>query len=146
MEQRRQLDHHQIVNNNINEDPNHDRKLDLITEGAHLFLREHLLTRITRENCLTIIAYILVFMQESNPVEQYRVNTIFRLKRLAEYYNPKSFKDMTRQDIIEFLDSLRKPDSVDPLHKWKGNYEITRVVILMLCLIPKDPNLMLWLA
>jgi integrase/recombinase XerD len=142
MEQRRQLDHHQIVNNNINEDPNLDRKLDLITEGAHPFLREHLLTRITRENCLTIIAYILVFMQESNPVEQYRVNTIFRLTRLAEYYNPKSFKDMTRQDIIEFLDSLRKPDSVDPLHKWKGNYEITRVVLLRFFRWLYYPNVM----
>jgi integrase len=29
---------------------------------------------------------------------------------------------MTRQDIIAFLDSFRKADSSDPLHKWIGTY------------------------
>ena len=41
------------------EDPNFRRKLDLITAGAPHFLKEHLLTKITRENCLVIINYIL---------------------------------------------------------------------------------------
>lgn len=34
--------------NNDNDDPNFDRKLDLITEGAQPYLREYLLTKITR--------------------------------------------------------------------------------------------------
>ena len=67
-------------------------------------------------------------MHEVNPAPQYRSNTIFRLKRLAEFNHPKSFKDMKREDIINYLDSLRKPESVDPLHKWKGNHELTRIV------------------
>jgi hypothetical protein len=29
---------------------------------------------------------------------------------------------MTRDDIIAFLDSFRKPESVDPFHKWIGTY------------------------
>jgi integrase/recombinase XerD len=111
-------------------DPNFDRKLDLITEGAQPHLREHLLTKITHENCKTIIDYILVFIQESNPAQEYRNNTIFRLKKLAEFHNPKRFRDMTRDDVIEYLDSLRKPESVDPLHKWKGNHELTRIVFI----------------
>jgi integrase/recombinase XerD len=37
---------------------------------------------------------------------------------------------MTRQDIIDFLDRLRKPESVDPLHQWIGSYEINRIVLL----------------
>jgi hypothetical protein len=32
------------------EDPNFDRKLDLITEGAKPFVKNHLLVKITREN------------------------------------------------------------------------------------------------
>jgi len=43
------------------EDPNFDRKLDLITAGARPFVKEHLLTRITKENCLIIIQYVLAF-------------------------------------------------------------------------------------
>jgi hypothetical protein len=69
-------------------------------------------------------------MQESNPAQEYRSNTIFRLKKLAEFHHPKRFKDMTRQHIIEYLDSLRKPESVDHLHKWKGNHELTRIVFI----------------
>jgi hypothetical protein len=112
------------------EDPNFDRKLDLIIEGARPYLKDHLLTRITRENCITIINYILALTTEVNPSEAYRIGTIYRLKQLAEYHKPKSFKDLTRQDIIDFLDRLRKPEQVDPLHKWIGSYELTRIVLL----------------
>lgn len=45
-----QIDDRQVVNN---EDPNFDRKLDLATAGARLFIKEHLLNRITRGNCLS---------------------------------------------------------------------------------------------
>ena len=46
------------------EDPNFDRKLDLITAGAKPFIKKHLLTRITKDNCLVIINYILAFQTE----------------------------------------------------------------------------------
>ena len=111
-------------------DPNFDRKLDLIAAGAKPFLKEHLLTKITRENCQIIINYVLAFQAEVNPAEKYRLETIHKLKLLAEFHHPKSFKDMTRQDIVEYLDHLRKPESVDPLHKWKGTHEISRILLI----------------
>lgn len=37
---------------------------------------------------------------------------------------------MTRQDIVSFLDHYRKPESIDPLHKWIGTYELTRIYLL----------------
>jgi hypothetical protein len=124
-------------NNNINNDnnynyndPNFDRKLDLVTAGARPFIKEHLLTRITLENCMTIVNYTLALQTEVNPSERYRIDTIYKLKQLAEFHNPKSFREMTRQDIIDFLDRLRKPESVDPLHKWIGTYEYSRIVLL----------------
>jgi integrase len=117
-----------IVSLTHSDDPNFDRKLDLITAGAKPFIKEHILTRITHENCQVIIDYILAFQTEVNPVDRYRIDTIYKLKQLAEFHNPTSFKDMSRQDIIEFLDHLRKPESVDPLHQWKGSYEIARVI------------------
>jgi integrase len=67
---------------------------------------------------------------ETNLSEVYRVNIIHKLKQLAEYYNPKPFKEMTRQDILNFLDKIRKPENADPLHKWLGTYEITRIIFL----------------
>ncbi len=121
------------TNNNEEEkeDPNFDRKLDLITAGARPFVKEHLLTKITRQNCQIIINYILAMQTEVNPAQTYRIDTINKLKRFAEFHNPpKSFRDITRQDIIDYVDTKRKPESVDPLHKWIGTHEIYRIMLL----------------
>jgi integrase/recombinase XerD len=116
--------------NQQEEDPNFDRKLDLITAGASPFVKEHLLTKISRENCQVIVNYILAFSAEVSPSEGYRIDTIQQLKMLSEFHNSKPFKDMTRDDVLAFLDRLRKSEIVDPLHKWKGSYEITRILLL----------------
>lgn len=79
---------------------------------------------------MAIVTYILALQTEVSPSNDYRINTIFKLKQLAEFHNPKSFKDMTRQDIIDFLDSFRKAESVDPYHKWIGTYEANRIVVM----------------
>jgi hypothetical protein len=97
------------------EDPNFDRKLDLVVAGAQPFVKKHLLTKITRENANIIIAYILAFQTEVSPRQRYRIETILKLKQLAEFHSPKSFRDMTRQDIIDFLDRLRKPETLDAI-------------------------------
>ncbi len=65
-----------------------------------------------------------------SPSETYRIDTILRLKYFAEFHNPKPFKDITRQDVMEYLDKLRKPESVDLLHKWVGTYGISGIVLL----------------
>jgi integrase len=112
------------------DDPNFDRKLDLITAGAKPWLKRHLLIKISRQNSLVIINYILAMQTETNTSQSYKGATISKLKKLAEFHNNKAFKDMTRQDILAFLDEIRKPESVDPIHKWIGNYELTRIILL----------------
>jgi hypothetical protein len=87
-----------------NNDPNFDRKLDLVTACARPYIKDHLLTRISRENCITIVNYMLAMQTELGPSERYRIDTIYKLKQLAEFHEPKTFKDMTRQDIVDFLD------------------------------------------
>jgi hypothetical protein len=49
--------------NNNNDDPNFDRKFDQITQGAPIYLKEHLKTRITAENLKIIIEYIQAFQK-----------------------------------------------------------------------------------
>jgi hypothetical protein len=48
-------------------DPNFDRKLDTVTAGGSQYLKEHLLTKITRNNCKTIIDYVLAMQIEIGP-------------------------------------------------------------------------------
>ena len=38
---------------------------------------------------------------------------------------------MTRKDdVLPFLDSVRKPESVDPMHKWIGTYNTYRIQLM----------------
>lgn len=48
-----------VVLDNNNNDPNFERKLDLVLEGARPFLKKHLIERSPQENSATIVAYIL---------------------------------------------------------------------------------------
>jgi hypothetical protein len=121
----------EILEEGIITDPIFDHRLDLITAGARPYLKEHLLHRISRENCSIIISYMLAIQTETSMSESYRLDTIHKLKQLAEFHGPeKSFRDMTRQDILDFLDRLRKPEDSDPLHKWIGSYNLTNTVLL----------------
>jgi integrase/recombinase XerD len=131
LEQQQQVTNKKRFLDNNEEDPNFDRKLDIITAGARPFVKEHLLTKITRENCQILIDYILAMQTEVNPSQTYRIDAINKLKHFAEeLHNRKSFRDVTREDIIDFLDNLRKPESVDPLHKWIGTHETYRIILL----------------
>jgi hypothetical protein len=41
----------------------------------------------------------------------------------------KHFKEVSREDVLSFLDCLRKPESVDPMHKWIGTYNNYRILL-----------------
>jgi hypothetical protein len=129
-----------IINN---EDPNFEHRLDIAVAGAQPFVKDHLLTKITRANTAIIVAYILAFQTEVSPRQSYLIETILKLKQLAEFHNPKSLRDMTREDVIDFLDRLRKPETLDPLHKWIGTYENNRMILLRFFkwLHSPDPNI-----
>jgi hypothetical protein len=76
----------------FNNDPNFDRKLDLITAGASRWLKQHLLTKVSRENCLVIINYILTMQTETNTSQSYKWETISKLKNLLSFIITKRSK------------------------------------------------------
>jgi hypothetical protein len=56
------------------------------------------------------------------------VNTVMiyiaGISYLENFHKHKELHKMDRNDIISFLDSYRKPVSIDPLHKWINTYNI----------------------
>jgi integrase len=42
----------------------------------------------------------------------------------------KNFKDVTREDIVSFLNSLRKSETEDPSHRWIGTYNIYLIIMV----------------
>jgi len=111
------------------EDPNFERKLDIITAGTCPHIKQHLLTKILRENCKTIVNYVLDFQTEVSPSTTYRIYINTRLKHFSEFHKSTSFKNITRQDIIDYLDSYRKPETIDPLRQWIGTYNTIRICL-----------------
>jgi len=48
---------------------------------------------------------------------------------LENYHKHKDLDKLDRNDIVTFLDSYRKSETVDPLHRWVGTYNIRLMII-----------------
>jgi integrase len=68
---------------------------------------------------------------EINLSEHYRRDLIKLLSTFSIFFgDQKSFKELNREDILSFLDSFRKPESIDQLHKWIGTYNNYRIHLM----------------
>jgi integrase/recombinase XerD len=85
-----------------------------------------------KENALTICDHIFSLRSEINASDHYRKDMIKLLCSLSTFFNnnAKSFKEITREDLLSFLDSRRKPENIDPLHKWIGTYNTYRIHLM----------------
>jgi len=99
-----------------------ERKIALATEGftsrkfCELVLKDR--NRLSKENALTICDYILAMKREISPRLSYKKNIIQFLSELSKAVGIKrKFIDMTRDDLLCYLDSFRKTENEDPLHK-----------------------------
>ncbi|HEY6884675.1 MAG TPA: tyrosine-type recombinase/integrase, partial [Nitrososphaeraceae archaeon] len=107
-----------------------ERKVGFITEGLTSQYAERLY-KMRRDNTLDIINFISSMKTEINLSANHIRNNIMVLTLLSQFHNnKKSFKQMTRQDVLSYLDKLRKPESDDPLHRWIGTYNAYRTLIL----------------
>jgi integrase/recombinase XerD len=113
-----------------NNDALFDRKIELITQGIDSFYVS-LLKELPQDNASTIVKYILSMKNEINISDNYRRLNIYTLYRISKFFNnSKSYKELVRDDILQFLDSFRKPEASDPLHKWIGTYNIYRTLFI----------------
>jgi integrase/recombinase XerD len=101
-----------------------DRKVDLITAGLRPYHARTLRNEkyVSRHNTMIICDYLFATNIEVNPSPNYKRTNIVLLVQFCKFHNQKPFNDITREDILSFLDNLRKPESVDPMHKWIGTY------------------------
>jgi hypothetical protein len=102
-----------------------ERKIEDVTSGLIYYYRK-LLYSISQENAWTIANYIMSMRTEMNLTDNYRGSIIKVLANFSIFCNNKPLKQVTRENIISFLDSFRKSEIVDPLHKWIGTLNLTR--------------------
>ena len=107
-----------------------EKKIILATEGFMRFSESTLRDKLSKENALTVSDYIIAMKREINPRLSYKKTTIQIIVELSKTIGiAKNFGDMTRDDVLSYLDKCRKHENEDPLHKWIGSYN-TKLVIL----------------
>jgi hypothetical protein len=114
--------------------------IKLVTNGLPKFAYKQLTQQISTENAVTIIEFIKCQKTEINPSDSYKNLAIRSLIILIKYFKSKNFKQLTRINIINYLDSLRKTEQVDPTHKWIGTYNLRRQLFLKFIKWLHDPT------
>ena len=94
--------------NNDNNNPLFDRKVDIITAGLATYAKS-LKNDVMQGNALIICDCILSMKTEINLSDNYRKSNIDRLVKFSKFHNHKPFRQITREDVLAFLDNLRKP-------------------------------------
>lgn len=102
----------------------------MITSGLPSSYGRNLRQLKNQQNISTIVEYILAMKTETNLSDLYRRETINNLRMFCGFNNHKSFQDVTRNDIISYLDNCRKSETTDPFHKWIGTYNLYRMYLV----------------
>jgi len=85
---------------------------------------------VSRENTSVICDYITAMKTEINLSDNYRKVSIRLLIQFSIFHNQKPFNLISRENILAFLDGLRRPESVDPMHKWVGTYNTYNIQLI----------------
>ena len=97
-----------------------DSKISTAIEGLQPSVSNYFKT-IGITNGTILAEYAITIRSESNVSDTYRREVIKDLFTLSKFFgHEKSFKDISRDDLLSYLGTLRKPEPSDPLHKWIG--------------------------
>jgi hypothetical protein len=93
------------------ENPLFERKIENATTGLKPACKK-ILQRISKKNAVIIADYISSVQTEINPSNHYKKAIIMLLCKFSQSNNDKPFEQITRREVIAFLDRLRKPETV----------------------------------
>jgi integrase len=111
------------------DNPFFEIKIENATEGLKQACKK-ILKRVSKKNAVIIADYISSMQTEINPSDRYKEAIIKLLCKFSQSNKDKPFKQITRQEVIAYLDSVRKSETVDHLHKWIGTYNLYGIYFL----------------
>ena len=109
------------------------KKIISITKSCSKPYFKSILSRLAmenEENTNIICGYIIAEETEINIKNSTKEGRIKVLVWLSNYHQNKiSFREMKKQDILQFLSNLRKPINKDPYQKWIGSYNGRQIIL-----------------
>jgi integrase len=79
---------------------------------------------------MLLLLLIILFQCKQRSIFLVVTKRILLLCRFSISHRHKPYQKLTRPEIITFVDSFRKSEEIDPLHKWIGTYNLYRVHLL----------------
>ena len=104
-------------------------RIGLVAQGLTQFHIRNL--EATNENMDTIIDFVLASEVERNWRLNSKQSYIYTLSTFSKFHNNKPFKEIVRQDVIAFLNSFRRSEPLDSLHRWIGTYNLYAIHLTM---------------
>jgi hypothetical protein len=118
-----------------------DRQVTELTDDLMPYFGSNL-RGLPAQNIKVVVDYIHAIMTETHVSRNYRRDIIDLLTKLAKFASSPgpadsqknvnrgfTFKDLTRDDVVTFLNSFRKSETIDPMHKWIGTYNLYRCIL-----------------
>ncbi len=121
----------QLVSDKVH-DVELNKKIGFVSQYQDVYIKKRLfrLAAESPENTEIICDYITAEQTEINIKESTKEGKIKCLVWLSSFHNHKSYRSMIKQDILNYLNGLRKPESIDPTHRWIGSYNIRQMIFL----------------
>jgi hypothetical protein len=98
-----------------------ERRIVIATEGVRTKFIESTLRdrrRLSAENALTVSEYMILMKREINPRLTYVKYTVQFLSELSRCVGiQRLYQNMTKEDVLCYLDKCHKPENEDPLYK-----------------------------
>jgi integrase len=110
-----------------------ETKIEFITHDLSKPYFRNALAKLVKEsgdNVDTICDYIIAEINEINIKPLTREGKIKILLWLSNSHRGKSFRNMTKNDILTYLNSSRKSISEDPSQRWIGTYNGRQMILL----------------
>jgi hypothetical protein len=109
------------------------RKIESITHDLSKPYFCNALKRLAKDSCDNaniICDYIISEINEINIKPLTREGKIKILIWLSNYHPGKSFRNMSKSDVLSYLNSSRKSVSEDPSRRWIGTYNGRQMILL----------------
>jgi len=121
--------HSGIYYNNNNTVTSLERDIEDVCVGLQPQFSKYLHNTVNR-NVFVIVNYINAMRTEVNLSDNYRKDIIKLLSIFSKFNQNKPFKVVTKSDILAFLNSFRRNETTDQMHRWIGTYNTYRIHLL----------------
>ncbi len=106
--------------------------MDIITKSLPRQYYKNTLKKLAEQNfhnAETLCNYIMAEQNEINIKNTTKETKIKILVWLSNFHSGKNYEQMTKEDILAFLNKLRKSQDEDPSHKWIGSFNGRYIVL-----------------